>query len=224
MYVATVQQTLNPLLSSVQRVGAITLNQQGPTDLSQFRIYTPFRYPIYFALRLTPLNSPQLGSGDTTLDIYFAGANTEAAFLLPGPVCLRSRFLPGFFENSTWWQMVKQQEFARGVAEICLVTDVLTTNRWASEYRTNALPNETYYAVNQKDGPYDTRFSDLQLQHSSLSNSVWTAQFNDREVYTVLACHIPVQMRNIGSFGRWAIRFQKYDFLSAHLTCLVHSK
>jgi hypothetical protein len=162
-------------------------------------------------MKLTRANSPQLGSGDTTLDIYFAGANAEAAFLLPGPVCLRSQFLP---ENSTWWQMVKQLEFERGLGEVYMVTDVLATNRWAFEYRTNELPNNAYYAVNHKDGAYDTGFSDLQLQHSSLSNSVWASQFNDRELYTVLAGHIRVQRRYIGGFGPWAVRFQKYYFLS----------
>ena len=43
-YVATVQQTLNPLLSRVQKAGVIPLNPHGHTDLSAYMIYTPFRY------------------------------------------------------------------------------------------------------------------------------------------------------------------------------------
>jgi hypothetical protein len=114
--------------------------------------------------------------------------------------------------------MVKQHQFERGVGEVYLVTDILATNRWAFEYRRNDLPNDAYYAINHKDGPYDTAFSDLQLQHSSLSDSVWAARLNDTELYTVLACHIPVQRRSIGSFGPWVVRFQKYFIVLLILT------
>jgi hypothetical protein len=130
---------------------------------------------------------------------------------MSGPSCLRSYFRSAFFDNSTWWQKVKHLRFESSRGQIYIVTDILFTNRWACEYRTNQHPGYAYYAVNHKDGPYHTAFSDLQLRHGSLSNSVRTAQLNDTEPYTVLASRQLVDRRNIGSSGNWLLPFKKYS-------------
>lgn len=173
---------------------------------------------MFTCIAIDSLNSPQPNSGDITLDIYQAGGNTEAAFLMPGPSCIRSYLQPTFFHNSLWWQMVKHFNFERSRGQMYLVKDVLFTNRWACEYRANHLPNYAYYAVNHKDGPYSTAVSDLQLRHGSLSNCVRTAGLNDTEPYTVLASRHLVDRQIIasssdGSSNNWVDPFKKYSIL-----------
>jgi hypothetical protein len=110
-------------------------------------------------------------------------------------------------KNSQWWQTLKADVYGRGV-ELCVVSDIIITNRWALDYRPAGIPQEANYVVSTEWNGYSSQIREyFQFHQSSASRNAHESVH--RIPYTVVASCIRVQDRNIGFGGDWSIRLKR---------------
>jgi hypothetical protein len=141
------------------------------------------------------------------LNKYKADSDQETALLLVSPAhCSKAWLNEHLLDNSQWWQNLKATVRGRAV-ELCVVTDVIITNRWALDYRPAGLPQEANYVVNTESNGYSSQIRQyFQFHQNSASHN---AHESAQPIpYTVLARCRRVQEQNIYFGGSWSIPFK----------------
>jgi hypothetical protein len=103
-------------------------------------------------------------------------------------------------QGSEWWHNLRHRSFEDDEAtELLMVTDILTTSRWACDYRPPQNERDGHYAANC--GADRMLAPGFECHHNGASENVFCSQ--NYEEHTVLAKYVVVKRRGIGPVGRW---------------------
>jgi hypothetical protein len=183
---------LAPILSS-----NITLS---PINSSSQSSYQPIRYACLY----NETNISRFGVANYDhLQCISAPASKETALLLPGRIIHR-RLLIFTEATMAFWQAIKHYHYAHGGDDsLHLVTEVVTSDKWALDYRRSGSPQTTYVVIED--------INHIAIRHTSSTLITSSASPYCGGHFTLFERHISATRTPVTRFRALSIRAFRYS-------------
>ena len=155
---------------------------------------------------------------------YRAEANRSAAILIfSTEQCRRYILADGGIDAYPQRRSQAQALFDQGYLEVCHITEVWTTNRWAADLRTEQTPNVAEYTASTiPHGQFAGAIApNFQFNHNSESGHVRHALDHGLPEYTIVAKYESVQQRGLGRYAPWVVPFMQYSLVLGQVILIL---